>query len=231
MAFDWDGYRERKAREESELIAEMRAQNHQNWIRMCREMSEIGPHFAERRLDTYRPKTPKQHVALEHCRTIVSGDVPAGIYLWGTEPGVGKTHLAAGICNAAIERGIPAVFTTSVGLVQRIRESYSRKGNLREGERDIIDRLARVEVLALDDLGTEPFTADTARLFYLLLNQRLERNLPLIVTSNLSLADLGISWMNSGLEEHLGRKLADRIAGMCGILTQIDGESMRGISA
>ncbi len=225
---DNDEYRERKKREEAALIEGSREANRRHWVEVCRRMSEIGPHFAHRQLDNYHPKTEQQRRALEQCEAIIAGDIPAGIYLWGKEPGVGKTHLAAGIVNAATERGIPSVFTTSVGLIQRIRESYSRNGKVREGERDIIERLARVEILVLDDLGTEPFTQDTARLFYLLLNQRIERNLPLIVTSNLSPADLGISWMNSGVEEHLGNKIIDRINGMCSVIVHVDGESQRG---
>lgn len=230
MAFDWDEYRERKNREEAELIEDLREQNRRRWAQACRDMSEIGPHFVKRRLDTFTPKTDKQRHALAQCEAIVDGDIPAGIYLWGKETGVGKTHLAAGIVNAATERGIPAVFMTSVALIQRIRESYGRTGKVREGEKDIIDRLARVAILVLDDLGTEPFTPDTARLFYLLLNQRIERNLPLVVTSNLSPADLGIAWTTSGVDEHLGNKLIDRINGMCAAIVHVDGESQRGIS-
>lgn len=231
MAFDRDAYNQRREREIAEVQAELREQNRAHWIQVCREMSEMVPEFAERRLDNYRPKTELQRKALTYCHAIVAGDVPPAMYLHGLETGVGKTHLAGGIVNSAIERGIPAVFTTGVALLQRIRASYSRNGSLREGERDIIDRLAGVKVLVLDDLGTEPFTADTARLFYLLLNQRDERRLPLIVTSNLSLADLGVAWMSSGVEAHLGNKIIDRIRGRCGQQFYLDGESQRGKTA
>lgn len=223
-----DAYAQKKAALDREIMQEMQAENRRRWIEICRAMSEIGKHFSQRRLETYEPTTHLQREALATCRAIVEGDIPAGAYFFGSEPGVGKTHLAAGIVNAATERGIPAVFTTSAGLVQRIRETYNRFGKVREGERDITDRLSRVEILVLDDLGTEPFTPDTARLFYLLLNARIENDLPLIVTSNLSPADLGIAWMRSGVDEHLGAKLIDRIKGMCGVVVKVDGLSRRG---
>src|SRR5579885_2504842 len=200
-------------------FASWRQQRHDSAVDMCRRLSEMGARFADRRFSNFLVDDGNRD-ALEAAQVIAdaacSPNAPSlGGYLWSITPGIGKTHLAGAIVNECVDRGTLAVFTTGVGLIMRIRDSYNKRGNVKEGELDIIARLTHVRLLALDDVGTENFTPDVGRLFYALINGRYERNLGIVITSNLSLASLCRQWTQSGVEEHVGRKLVDRLIEMC----------------
>ncbi len=221
---------EREARDQAEFAA-WQDQRRTRAVELCRKLSEIGPRFETRRFENFTVDDGNRDgyvAAREVADAAANPNAPSiGAYLWSGEPGIGKTHLAGAIVNDCVERGTLAVFTTGVGLLMRIRDSYNRRGAVKEGELDIIDRLISVRLLALDDVGTENFTPDTGRLLYALINGRYERNLGMVVTSNLSLSKLGMQWAKSGVEEHVGRKLIDRLMEMCSLKVELTGYSHR----
>lgn len=212
----------------ADLQREELTRRFQSRMAYYRRLSEMGERFTDRTFANYRV-TPANAKAYEAALK-VADDREHGLYLYGG-PGNGKTHLGAAIVNAFIELHVPAIFTTEGGLVSRIRETYTKNGALREGERDILKHYATAPVLVLDDLGTEPFTPNTARLFYALINQRYEANLPLIATANVSLADLAGQWQNAGVDVHIGAKLCDRIREMVGVVIRLTAPSERGVPA
>jgi len=220
---------ERKREQNAQLAEENRVQDQARRLKICRKLSEIGERFAQRTFDTF--EVADGNAAALIAAREVAADPALGAYLWSPIPGNGKSHLAGAIVNDCIGRGVEAVFITGVKLLMRIRDTYTNRGNVRDGELDIIERLERVTVLALDDLGTEPFTEHTARLFYALINGRYEGNRAMVVTSNKSLADLGMKWISSGVEEHLGAKLVDRLREMCTYKVEITEKSHRGVRA
>ena len=59
--------------------------------------------------------------------------------------GVGKTHLAKGICYKAIQQGIPVVFITCHDLISKIKHSRNRVATL--------EYYAAVKLLCIDEIG------------------------------------------------------------------------------
>lgn len=92
--------------------------------------------------------------------------------------GVGKTHLAAAIGCRLIEKGIRVLFTPTTVFVQKLQQAR-RDYKLA----DYLNKLARFNMLILDDIGyVKKDEAETSVLFELIA-QRYE-SYSLIVTSN-----------------------------------------------
>jgi DNA replication protein DnaC len=100
-------------------------------------------------------------------------------------PGVGKTHLAVALAEAAIQAGQAAYFMTAHELVADLARAY-REGRL---ERRMRVYLAP-KVLIIDEMGYLPLDDLGATIFFQLISARYERG-SIILTSNKSYGDWG----------------------------------------
>ncbi len=144
------------------------------------------------------------------------------LWLFGTI-GAGKTHVAAALVGDAIAHDTEGVMISGVAMLDRIRASYDDSGLVRPECVDVIGRLSRVPVLALDDLGKERFTPWAAERFYALIDARYSAKLPLIVTTNCTPRELEKHWAASGMDDAYGPALVRRIAEMTGAPVQMLG--------
>lgn len=100
--------------------------------------------------------------------------------------GCGKTHLAAAIANAAIEKGASTLFLTVPDLLDWLRYSYSG-ADLSFEER--FEEIRETPMLILDDFGTQNATPWAQEKIFQIMNHRYINQLPTVITSNLSLGD------------------------------------------
>jgi DNA replication protein DnaC len=100
-------------------------------------------------------------------------------------PGVGKTHLAVALAEAAIPAGQAAYFMTAHDLVTDLGRAY------REGR---LDRRLRIylapKVLIIDEMGYLPLDDLGATIFFQLVSARYERG-SIVLTSNKSYGEWG----------------------------------------
>lgn len=140
------------------------------------------------------------------------------------QPGRGKTHLAVAALRREIEaRGKPGRFVYVPKLLDEIRKRYADSW---DGERadEYEGRMARWPLLVLDDLGAERSTPWVLERITLLLEERQDRALVTVVTTNL-MSKLAI-------EEHFGgtveaQRLASRLGAGRYRWIQTAGEDMR----
>jgi DNA replication protein DnaC len=93
-------------------------------------------------------------------------------------PGTGKTHLSIALGVQAARRGHRVAFASAHDWVGRLA-SAKRTGRLEEE----LERLRRVPLVIVDEVGYIPFDPDAAALFFALVSSRYERA-SLIVSSN-----------------------------------------------
>jgi DNA replication protein DnaC len=93
-------------------------------------------------------------------------------------PGTGKTHLAIALGIRACLAGHRVIFRTATEWVALLADAQ-RHGHL-DSE---LDRLQRVPLLIVDEVGYIPFDPQAANLMFMLVSRRYERA-SLIVTSN-----------------------------------------------
>lgn len=112
--------------------------------------------------------------------------------------GSGKTHVAVGLVKLACGLGIEARFLTMAQLLAAIKATYDRERAAPHrrsrpgapGEAGLLDELAELSLLALDDLGTENPTSWARDRLYTLVSRRYLAQRPTIVTTNLGLEEL-----------------------------------------
>jgi len=100
-------------------------------------------------------------------------------------PGVGKTHLAIGIGHKAVEAGFRVLFTTALGLVERL-ELAELRGELKKA----LTSLAKHDLLIIDELGYLPMNSPARYNLFQLVNAFYEYR-SLLITTNKAFADWG----------------------------------------
>lgn len=93
---------------------------------------------------------------------------------------VGKTHLAAAIANKLIENNKIVLIDRLTNLLDRIRETYE---NNTKSENELIDFYSNVDMLIIDDLGTEKISNWALEKLYTIIQNRYENRLPIIITT------------------------------------------------
>lgn len=102
--------------------------------------------------------------------------------------GCGKTHLAAAIANACLERGVPVRFVNVPDLLDYLRGAYNP--SVEETYDARFSEVRDAPILILDDLGTQNATPWAEEKLYQILNTRYMAKLPTVITTNLDLDDL-----------------------------------------
>ena len=154
--------------------------------------------FAQFRLDyysnAYDPRygaSPREIMEknLKQCRTYAATFTPeSGSLLFVGGTGVGKTFLATSIARTVADRGCSVGYETASQLFTKLeRAKFSGDEEIRKET----EKYSTVDLMIIDDLGTEmPGQFVTAAL-YSLLNDRLLNNRAMVITTNLTVEDVG----------------------------------------
>jgi DNA replication protein DnaC len=114
--------------------------------------------------------------------------------------GVGKTHLALAVANAALDEGIAVLFATVPDLLDHLRAAYAPDAAIVYDE--LFERMRKADLLVLDDLGTQRSSPWADEKLFQLLNHRYSHRLSTIITMNEK------AWRH--LDTRLQSRLSDR---------------------
>ena len=96
--------------------------------------------------------------------------------------GTGKTYFLHSIAKTLLDRGVSVLYFTATGLF----EYFSK----RMREEDTEDYIEEVDVILIDDLGTEFSNSFTTSRFFALLNQRILDRKTMLISTNLNFKEL-----------------------------------------
>ena len=119
---------------------------------------------------------------LATCRFVAEGRP----LLFLGQPGCGKTHLAVALATKAVEAGYRGYFTTADEMVANLAAAR-REGTFTTKLRTY----TAPSVLVIDDVGLLPMEAGGATAFFHVVNTRVERGHPCLVTTNRGLPAWG----------------------------------------
>ena len=115
--------------------------------------------------------------------------------------GLGKTHLSLAIANKAIEKGFNVVYGSAHNLLSEIEKEHF--GRLKTDDSPE-DNVLNADLLILDDLGAEFSTSFTVSMVYNIINTRILKGLPTIISTNL--------WYDE-ISDKYGNRVYSRIIG------------------
>ncbi|HEX8754629.1 MAG TPA: ATP-binding protein [Solirubrobacterales bacterium] len=149
-------------------------------------------------------------------------DQGRGLWFMG-DTGTGKTTLGMLIAGAALAAGKSVAIYFAPKLLTRIRETYQEAASENAYSR-FFEQLAAVDLLYIDDLGSERKTDWVVEQLYAIVNERYERQRSMLVTSN---AAGDVDKGQRQLEEQIGRRTVSRLVEICGDPLPLFGEDRR----
>lgn len=149
------------------------------------ERSGLGKRFRQCTFDTFKPYSEIKEVfedVCDYCENFSKyQEAGSGLILKGNA-GCGKTHLVSALAHQLIFMNHTVRFVMVPMLLENIRQSYNRRPL--DGESNLIQELSKIELLVLDDLGSERPSEWVREQLFILVNARYENMRPTVVTTN-----------------------------------------------
>ncbi|HLZ25154.1 MAG TPA: ATP-binding protein [Ktedonobacterales bacterium] len=156
--------------------------------------------FGDKSFETFNPRVAGVKEAYEAAQTFAEDPTGAPfrwlVLMGGT--GVGKTHLAAAIAHERLEARSSVFFAVVPDLLDHLRAAFAPSAEMPYNE--MFETVREVEMLILDDLGSENSTAWATEKLFQIINYRYNYRMPTVITTN------------SRLFEHMDERIASRLA-------------------
>lgn len=116
----------------------------------------------------------------KYTNKLINGETNMGLFITGTY-GVGKTYLASCIANETIKNNITVIFGTLIQLLDFIKDTYK---DYNTSDKEYLDLYSSIDLLIIDDLGKEKPTEWVLEKLFLIVNNRYNNYLPIVITTN-----------------------------------------------
>lgn len=145
----------------------------------------ITEQFKKQTLDNFITNETNKNMKYVAQRFIQGfGNTKKGIIFVGKN-GTGKTHISVAIANELIKQNIPILFGTLTDLTEKYTGSYKDHTEI-----ELIKLYAKVDLLIIDDLGVEYMNDWMLSKLFVIVNERMKNELPIIITTNYELEQL-----------------------------------------
>ncbi len=124
----------------------------------------------------------------DHCKNYAQNfkaDSQSLLLLGGT--GLGKTHLSLAIASEVIKKGYGVIYGTAQNLFNQMNREHFTYG---EDADRLMQEAIECDLLIIDDLGTEFSTQFTLSCVYNIINTRILKGKPCVISSNYTLGEL-----------------------------------------
>ncbi|MDO4778117.1 MAG: ATP-binding protein [Tissierellia bacterium] len=111
------------------------------------------------------------------------------LYLYGAV-GTGKTYMVNCIAKAILDRGFSVLYQSVNELIDNLSTYQFSYSNEKISLKKKIDFIYNVDLLIIDDLGTEIISEMSKSLLFEILNKRIVKRKPMVISSNIEPFDI-----------------------------------------
>ena len=173
----------------------------------------IGRKFQDLNFENFNSNSENELaivIAKDYVNKNITSANTNGLIIMG-ESGVGKTHLAASIANKLIENDKIVLMGRLTTLLDMIKETF--KDNTKS-ENELIELYSNVDMIIIDDLGTEKISNWALEKLYTIIENRNENRLPIIITTRFDKQGL-IERFSKCQDEQLVDAIISKLYQMC----------------
>ena len=134
-------------------------------------------------------------------------DAGRGLWIFGGV-GTGKTTLAMIVSRHALEAGRSVAIYSLPRLLAELRRTFD--DDAQHSYTELLDRLATVDLLHIDDVGAEQSSPWVLEQLYALVNARYEEERSVILTTNIE--------QREDLVDQIGERTVSRLQEMCDLI-------------
>lgn len=128
------------------------------------------------------------------------------LFLYG-ETGLGKTHLSLAIAGEVINKGYSVLYNSAQNIFNELQKERFGKSDTNGAYEAMV---LECDLLVIDDLGAEFTTQFTQSALYNIINTRINRGAPTIISTNCSLSEI---------ESLYSKRISSRIIGEYSIIS------------
>lgn len=148
-------------------------------------------------------------IAKDYTKECINDKQENGRIITGSS-GVGKTHLAASISNELIEKGM-LVLGRLTFLLDMIKDTFKDNS---KSESTLIELFSNVDMVVIDDLGTEKISSWALDKLYTIVENRNGNKLPIIITTKFNKESLLHRFYQSN-DKKLSEAILQKLYQMC----------------
>jgi len=165
--------------------------NKYNYELLSKKTSLALSEFDDFDLSLYKNPNDRKTMSdiLNYCKEYASQfDLSCpSIYMFG-ETGLGKTHLSLAIAGEVIKKGYNVIYGSAYNFFNLLEREHFGRSEEADGTTEA--RLINCDLLIIDDLGSEFITQFSVAELYNIVDSRISKSLPTIITSNFSYDDI-----------------------------------------
>ena len=149
-------------------------------------------------------------IAKDYAKKCINNEQENELIING-DSGVGKTHLAASISNELIEKDKLVLMGRLTSLLDMIKETFRDNS---KSENELIELFSNIDMVVIDDLGTEKISSWALDKLYTIIENRNENKLPIIITTKFNKEGLLHRFEQSN-DKELSKAIIQKLYQMC----------------
>ena len=201
------------AKKEAEEYLKSKKEYYKSIINQLYRDSYVRKNYQNKNFENYNKALVNSldvEIIEDYTKKCIEENQTNGMIITG-ESGIGKTHLASAIANKLIENGRIVLIGRLTTLLDKIKDTFADNT---KSENELIELYSNVDMIIIDDLGTERISKWALEKLYTIIENRNENRLPIVITTRFDKKEL-LQRFNEGQDKILADAVINKLYQMC----------------